>query len=238
MLQSSDLFSYFGESFYVYLSSGFGNITLTSAMFLIMVSEIPRRIAFQNDMLIRCSRGKWLRSQILFCFLIVSLMLILMTAFCMILTLPSLTSGRGWSDLDRIAADPDAAFQMQLVPEYIRSIPPWQASLLAGANLFAFWFVMVLVILALSLAGKPNFGLILYVFLLVLHVTVMWERIPGFRSPANYATLSAVASMYPEHELEMFPIVLAVYACIILLMIGIMHLEVRHMDMCFDRKER
>ena len=145
MLQSSDLFSYFGESFYVYLSSGFGNITLTSAMFLIMVSEIPRRIAFQNDMLIRCSRGKWLRSQILFCFLIVSLMLILMTAFCMILTLPSLTSGRGWSDLDRIAADPDAAFQMQLVPEYIRSIPPWQASLLAGANLFAFWFVMVLV---------------------------------------------------------------------------------------------
>ena len=41
MLQSSDLFSYFGESFYVYLSSGFGNITLTSAMFLIMVSEIP-----------------------------------------------------------------------------------------------------------------------------------------------------------------------------------------------------
>lgn len=238
MLQSSDLFSYFGESFYVYLSSGFGNITLTSAMFLIMVSEIPRRIAFQNDMLIRCSRGKWLRSQILFCFLIVSLMLILMTAFCMILTLPSLTSGRGWSDLDRIAADPDASFQMQLVPEYIRSIPPWQASLLAGANLFAFWFVMVLVILALSLAGKPNFGLILYVFLLVLHVTVMWERIPGFRSPANYATLSAVASMYPEHELEMFPIVLAVYACIILLMIGIMHLEVRHMDMCFDRKER
>ena len=54
---------------------------------------------------------------------------LLMTAFCMILTLPSLTSGRGWSDLDRIAADPDAAFQMQLVTEYIRSIPPWQASL-------------------------------------------------------------------------------------------------------------
>lgn len=39
MLQSSDLFSYFGESFYVYLSSGFGNITLTSAMFLDTVDK-------------------------------------------------------------------------------------------------------------------------------------------------------------------------------------------------------
>lgn len=237
MLESSNLTSYAGEAFYVYLSSGFGNITLTSALFLIMVSEIPRRIAFQNDMLIRSSRGKWLRSQILFCFVVVVLMIVLMSIFSMALTTPSLSPGTGWSDLDRIAADPDVAFEMQLVPEYIRSIQPWQASLYALAILFAFWFVMVQVILVFSLAGKPNFGLILYVFLLVLHVTIMWERIPGFRSPANYATLSAVASLYPDEELKKTPIVLAVYAIVSLGLTGLMHLQVRTMDMRFIGKD-
>lgn len=236
-LTSSNLFSYFGEALYMYLSSCFGNITLTSAFLLLMVSEIPRRIAFQTSMLIRSSRRKWLHSQILFCFLIVFLMLLFMTCFCVLFTLPGITPGTGWSDLARIAADPAAEFEAQLVPEYIRVLQPWQAGLLSAGILFSFWFVMVLVILMFSLAGKPNGGLILYVFLLVLHVTLLWERIPGFRSPADYATLSAVALLYPDCELQMIPRVLLAYGCIILFMIGFMHLQVRGMDMCFNRKD-
>lgn len=237
MLNDLDIASYIGEAFYIYISSGFGNITLTSAMFLIMVSEIPRRTAFQNCMLIRTSRNKWLWSQILFCFVVVNLMLLLMTLFCIVLTLPCIKPGKGWSDLDRIAADPNAAFEMQLVPEFIRVIQPWQASFLAAAILFAFWFVMLLLILMFSLAGKPNYGLILYVFFLVLHVTVLWERIPGFRSPANYSTLSAVAALYPDQELQKIPIVLCVYMGIVLFMISLMHFQVRTMDLCFSRKD-
>lgn len=237
MLESSHLISYAGEAFYVYLSSGFGSITLTSALLLIMMSEIPRQVSFQSSMLIRSSRSKWLWSQMLFCFTVVALMMMLMLVCSMMLTLPYLSHGSGWSDLDRIAANPDAQWDVQLVPEYIRRISPLQASIYAGLILFAFWFVMFQIILAFSLAGKPNLGLILYVFLLVLHITVMWERIPGFRSPANFSTIAAVANMYPEYELQAIPTVLFVYAGIALVLITVMHIQVRNKDLQFIRKD-
>ncbi len=240
MLENSALTSHAGEAFYVYLSTAFGNVTLTSALFLIMISEIPRRIPFQNVMLIRSSRLKWLRSQILFCFAVVALMMALMIVFSMALTIPYLSPGSGWSDLERIAADPDAALSVQLVPEYIRAIPPFQASLVAAAILFAFWFTMTLVILLCSLAGRPNLGLTLYVFLLVLHVTVMWEYLPpGLRiMPVNFSTVAGVASLYPDHELEAISIVLMAYAALDLCLMGVMRLQVRFMDMRFTEKEK
>ncbi len=238
MLKTYALTSHMGEAFYVCLSTGFGNIMSISAFFLIMVSEIPRRIAFQNDMLIRSTRGRWLRSQIMFCLTVVALMLALMIVFSLVLMLPCLSPGSGWSM--RIEVDPDTPGIPSYVPEYIRVIPPWQASLLASAIIFAFWFTMVLVILLCSLAGKPNLGLILYVFVLVLHVTVMWEYLPPSLRimPINFSTVAGVASLYPDHELEAIPIVLVVYAALDLCLMGVMHLQVRFMDMRFTEKER
>lgn len=236
MLESYDLTSTVGEAFYVYLSTGFGNLTSISGFFLIMVSEIPRRIPFQNSMLIRSSRARWLKSQVLFCFAAVALMMALMIVFSVTLTLPSLSPGSGWSM--RAEIDPDAPWISSYVPEFIRVLPPWHASLLAAAILFAFWFTMVLVILLLSLAGRPNLGLILYVFLLVLHVTVMWEYLPPAlrRMPVSFSTIEAVASRYPDHELEAIPKVLLVYAALDLCLIIVMRLQVRVMDMRFQLK--
>ena len=236
-LRMDRLYAYAGETLYKYLSLGFGNILLSSAMFLIMVSEVPRRIAFQNDMLIRASRAKWLRAQVLFCLAIVACMIALMTIFSMLLTLPVLSPGRGWSDLARIAADPDAMYEPQFVPAYIRAIPPWQASLLSVIILFAFWFTMVLVILMFSLAGKPNHGLMLYVFLLVLDITLMWELIPGVHLPSHFATLGQISAHFPERELQVAATALCAYAGIDLAMIGVMHLQVRKMDMRFTGKD-
>jgi hypothetical protein len=237
-LAEYSLTSRVGETFYVYLSQGFGNIISISSFFLIMVSEIPRRIAFQNDMLIRSSRAKWLKSQVLFCFAIVTLMLALLTVFSMALTLPCLSPGSGWSM--RLEIDPDAPWILSYVPEFIRVLPPWQASLEAAAILFAFLFTMVLVILMCSLKGRPNLGLILYVFLLVLHFTVMWEYLPPSLRimPINFSTVAGVASVFPDHELEEIPIVLMVYAALDLCLMGVMRLQVRAMDMRFTEKEK
>lgn len=237
-MEQYSLTSNVGEGIFMYLSTGFGNILSISAFFLIMVSEIPRRNAFQNSMLIRSSRSQWLRSQILFCFTVVALMMLLMILLSMVLSIPSLSPGSGWST--PLELDPDAPWVPSFVPEYIRVLPPWQANLLSAAILFAFWFTMVLVILLCSLAGRPNLGLILYVFLLVLHVTVMWENLPPFlrHMPTWYSNLSSIAGQYPDHELETVPIVLVVYAIVDFILIGLMHLQVRTMDMRFAEKEK
>ena len=47
--------AHLGEMVFNYLDSGF-NVVMTSTFLLIMVSEIPKRISFQNTMLIRITR--------------------------------------------------------------------------------------------------------------------------------------------------------------------------------------
>ncbi len=232
------LTAHFGETVYAYLSSAFGNLTSISAFFLIMVSEIPRRTPIQLNMLIRSNRMKWLRSQLLFCLVVVFLMMLLLTTFSALLTMPYLTVGSGWS---MRSTNPDLSWVPDFVPDYIRLITPFQANILACAVLFAFWFTMLLVILLFSLAGKPNGGLILYVSLLMLSVTLLWEQVPIWIRlivPTNYATLANIGIVFPQRELSIVPIALGVYAAIDLLLISGMVFIVKRMDLHFTRKDK
>lgn len=108
-LERNALYAHFGETIFYYLSNGFGNITIVSTLFLVMMSEIPRRTAYQNVMLMRCSRLQWLASQVLFCLIVTLLMMGLMLLLSMLMTLAHLTPGGGWSDLERIALNPPSA---------------------------------------------------------------------------------------------------------------------------------
>lgn len=238
MLDGAQLYAYGGESIYYFISSGFGNITLTSALFLIMMAEVPRRIAFQNVLLIRSSRKSWLLSQVVFCCFATILMIIILLLFSMLFSCSSISPGKGWSDLERIAADPDAEWMTQLTSEYIRQITPAQASLVAFLILFFFWFTMTLVILLCTLCGKPNAGMIVYVSLLVLNVTVMWETLPAWMRymPVNFSTLQDVGSTFPEQELHVIPYVLGVYLFIDVLLILIMDGRIKHMELFFTER--
>ena len=125
------------------------------------------------------------------------------------------------------------------VPDYIRVMTPFQANALAISVLFAFWFTMVLVILLFSLAGKPNVGLIIYVSILMVAVTLMWEYLPPwFKTiiPTNYATLSNIGVTFPNRELKSVPIVLLSYAIADVMLIGGMVIIVRNMDLHFIKK--
>lgn len=239
LLESNALYSHFAEAAFYYLSSGFGNLSLVSALFLVMMSEVPRRTAYQNMMMIRASRIRWLLSQILFCMLVTGLMIGLMLLLSMAMTWPHLTPGSGWSDLERIAADPDAEWMVQLMPEYVRSITPLVASLIAMLILFAFWFTMVVIILFCTLVGRPNFGLILYVFLLVLHVTVLWEQLPAWAQnmPVTFSTMASVANKFPDQELSTMPIIIGVYAVVDAALIFCMYMKTRSMDLFFTGKD-
>ena len=224
-----------GEAVFIYLSTGFGNITLTCAMFLIMVSEIPRRTAFQNNMLIRTSRFQWLISQFLFSFFAVVLMLVLMLLFGILLIYPTLSPGTGWNVVGTDAAN----YGLELIPQYIQAIRPIEAIFLAGTILFAFLFTMTQVILAFSITGKPNFGLILYVFILVLHVTVFWEMLPQqFRwMPVFFSNLESVASLSPDNELNIIAKVMLGYLMINICLALFMVIRVRTLDLRFNRRD-
>lgn len=229
--------AHFGETVFYYLNNGF-NVVTTSTFLLIMVSEIPKRIPFQNAVLIRTAKGKWLASQVMFCIAVVFLMIIFMTVFCTALTLPYITPGSGWSDLERLAENPDYRYEIQLVQEYVRVLSPFQACLCAASVIFFFWVTMLLVILFFSLLGQPNAGMLIYMFILQFALTFRFEMVPYMRTPIHYATLVAVGNQMEEgKELASLPMVLGVYVAVDMLLISIMALRIKHDDLCFFEKE-
>lgn len=235
-LQMNGYSAHMGESIFRYLLNGF-NMNMTSTVLLIMFSETPRRIGFQNFMLIRMSRAKWLASQLLFCVVVVLLMLILTTAVSTLMTIPYVGNGTGWSDLERFALDQEYEFAPQLCPAYIRALSPFEACVIAGLILFFFWVTMLFIILIFSIFGHPNAGLMLYIFIILSPITILFEAIPGFKTPMHFSTLAAVASQFPEHELDAIPYVLATYAMIDILLIAAMSSRIKKVDLYFLGKE-
>ena len=67
-------------------------------------------------------------------------------------SLPYVTPGGGWSDLERLAADPDLIYEPPYIPAYVTSsLSPLAAGVIAGAVLFLFWTAMAFIILLSSL---------------------------------------------------------------------------------------
>lgn len=221
-----------GETLFTCLNSGF-NLIMTSVAFLVMISEIPKRVSYQKYVLIRLSRGKWLLSLIVFCIGIVAFFLLFMTAMCALFSLSYVTPGSGWSDLERLAENADYIYEMQIIPQYIRGLSPFQACFLAWFVLFCFFLTMTLLILSFSLFEMPNLGIVVCVSLLLLNITVLFEYLPGIVLPSNFATLGAIVSVKPEHEFEMLLKVLVGYGIVDALIIALMSFRVKKMDMQF-----
>ena len=95
-----------GEMLFSYLHQGF-NMIMASLAFFVMMSEIPKQVPYQKYSTLRMTRRRWLASLMLFCMMIVQLYLALMIVSSVLFSLPYVTPGGGWSDLERLAADPD-----------------------------------------------------------------------------------------------------------------------------------
>lgn len=238
MLENTQLYAYPLESAYYFLSSGFGNIVLTSALFLIMMAEVPRNISFQNCVLIRSNRRSWLFSQIMFCSFTSIFTILALLLLSMLFSSAEISAGSGWSDLERIAANADAQWEIQLTDEFIRQWSPLCATLVSLAVLFFFWFTMTLVILLFSLCGKPNIGVMIYISLLVLHVTLLWESLPSWMRfmPVNFSTIQYIGSTFPENEIPAILSSIAVYILVDMALIVILNIRVKRMELFF--KER
>ena len=226
------------ELIFIKLNNGF--YLMASLLFLVMVSEIPRRINYQNYMLMRATRSRWVMSQCLYClWLVVLTILALVVVYA---AMASLSSGWGAGFTENILIEQGQYEEYEsLVPQFVRyGMTPWTACLLAAVPMFFFWMTMVLLILLLGLMGQPLLGPMIFGFLLLAQVTIFWEALPtGFPLPYNFANLYEITAAYPEQELQRLTGVLMGYGSLCAGLVGLLLLVGRRADFVFytDNKE-
>ncbi|MEZ7872545.1 MAG: hypothetical protein QMB53_02010 [Eubacteriales bacterium] len=220
------------EMLFLRMTEGF--FIMASLLFLVMVSELPRRINYQYSMLMRASRGRWLLSQALYCLWMAAAMVAALVILYCLFALPYAAPGGGWAEDVLIQAEAYAEYEA-LVPTYIRQgFSPWGACLLAAGPMFLFWFVMALVILLFSLLGAPMLGPLFYGTALFAPVTILVEAFQnGFPSPINYSTLSNIVYRFRGEEIARLWQVGLYYLVAIALLLGALYLSAKRADLTF-----
>ena len=209
------------------------NLPVMSVLLLVTVHEIPRRISFQNYALLRCDKGKWLASQIVYCLMMVICMLVAVTVFMTICAIPSMDGIMGWSDLERIEAEEIGWGNTVINSFLIQTFSPGQALLFCAAPLSLFWFTMMLVILLFGLMGFPVFGAVLYYFMLIAHMVFMVMQMDWLRFPSAYATFQSIVAGHEGEEMITMLKTFGGYAVIIVILILFMCWYVYHVDFDF-----
>lgn len=222
------------ELLFLKLYSSF--FTMGSLLFLVMVSEIPLRYAFQNFMLVRTSRIKWTLAQVLHSAAAVCFAMgILCLCFSLFATFyASPTSGFSENALVELGIVTE---DYTIIPLYIRRLgSPVLACLIALLPMFCFWFSMLLLILFLGLWNKPLLGPVLFGGLLLFSSTFMVEALPSWIPyPTDFSSLKAIVSDYEGHEWSRLAAVLVGYGIFDGIMILLMCIRSKCMDTsCFS----
>lgn len=229
--------AYHGELIFITIYRGFG-VEVCALALLMVFSEIPRRVAYQQFALQRTSRMKWLASLVLFTVLLTVMMLAVLTLFAVACTATYASPGSGWSDNVRLAADPDYIYEPQLVVPYVREMTPLTASLLAMAVVFMFFLTVALALLAFSLFNATDAGVLLLAFLLFLSVTLLYEYLPfTIVMPTQLASLQGLGNVFRGHEIEGAIKTCAGYAVADVALLALMAVRVQRMDFQFTNKD-
>ena len=237
MLRTMGFEAHWDETLFYVLFNGC-NITMTSILFLVTVSELPRRMGYQYNMLIRCTRGQWLGSQILYCLWMTLCMLVLVILCTSVFILPGVAAGSGWTDDLRITQGFITADEA-LVPAFIRgSFSPLGACLYALIPMFLFWLSMVFVVLLCSLLGAPIVGVLAYALMLVGNVVFMVEALGNLPMPVYYATLANITTGWVDQEFMKVNQALRGYAVVIIVLLAAMGLRIKRTDLEFNAGQR
>jgi hypothetical protein len=214
------------ETPYILFQNGI-NILMSSMLIFVMISEIPRMLPYQNYMLIRANRKRWLTSQIVYCLFMLLAITIIITICILLFSLGKTEFGSGWSDTARIAQDENMAF-MTVVPKHVREhYAPLTGVFYAAAPVFLFWFSMAMIILLCSLLGSQMIGLVICAFILLANFVGSYP----LPYPINYATVSA---MNPdEYGPELYRTAAAVYAGLDMTLILAMYWRISKTDLVF-----
>lgn len=220
---------HFDESMAWFLMTGFSSMGLSSLVFLVMISELPRRIPFQQYTIIRSTRNKWIGAQIIYCVLCIMVMIVMLILLIAIFVKPYTVSGSGWSDDIRISNGLEQ--ELAYVPQWIReNFTPWQTFLLSIVPIFFFWFVMAMTVLFFSLIRIPALGSSLYAIILFSGIIFMYENIPGLEPPMTFSTLMRIGYTYEDAFVQRLRNAFVVYGSLALTQIAAVLLVARRMD--------
>lgn len=215
------------------------NMPMTTVLFLIMVSELPRQIAYQQYSLIRSSRCRWMAAQLLYCLMMVASMILLILACISLMAIPLVTAGTGWSDAVRIASGQIEPYEALINEFILNNFSPFTALLLSLIPVFCFWLTMVFVILLFGVWGAPVFGVLAYAFLMVANVTILFEAFPfPLILPIQYATLDGIISGYTGLEVTRIVKTVEVYAALIIGLIAVMMVSVKRAELNFHAESK
>lgn len=215
----------------VYLQMCHGYNKMGSLLFLLMISELPRRTAFHYYTAIRTSRWKWLLSQLVYIALISASILLIMTLLHAAIVAPSSTSSPIFTD-DKMVAQGIYREDESIISSEVRKLfSPLQAILWASLPVYLFWCIMGYTVLLFSLLGHPLVGPSFFGFILMGLTNVNWEAAPEwFHLPIEYANVSAIRA-HPEldsvqgiNQVNLF-LVFTTF-----LLVGILSIVIRKMD--------
>ncbi|MEG1013214.1 MAG: hypothetical protein RSI33_03110 [Clostridia bacterium] len=236
--------AHWGELLHFCFSKGC-NITITSVLFLITISEIPRQMNYQYQHIIRSNRTAWLNAQLVYCLGAVLFMQMVMVLFVGLFMLPFASPGTGWTEPALAAQGLLAEHESILSLSIAETLSPAVANLLAQLPMIAFRMVMTSLILLMSLYGHGDWGVIAYVFILMADRIILVEAFQGIVLPAYFSSWGSCVAMFHNHQwltsLNEAGILLAVLVGYTFVM-GVLYLlmlrRIKRCDLIFDSGEK
>lgn len=205
------------------------NLMMSSSIFLLGCSEMPKRITWQQQSLIRSSRRSWLFAYVGQCFLMVFLTITMMVAVTLLLSIGHIRPGIGWSELERISQMDILSSDSIISPFLMENTTPIQGVLMCLTPLMLFWFTMLLVILLFGMTSHPQIGLLICAFATLSYVCVM--DFDGWVSLfAIYRYTSLCRMDLETHGIAHFGKVMMGYGIIDAGLLALMTIVVKHID--------
>ena len=216
------------------------DIKYTSIILLIMMSEVPRKLSYQYQHLMRLGRTKWINAQILYCILSV----IAVQVFILLFVSLGLSSfgihETGWST-ESVIADGIATEDDILIPLWIQEkFSPLETTLICQIPIFLFWSEMILIVLLTGLIFSSSIGIILYTFIIMSNIIIMVEAFDPRLFVMNYVTVATIAKSVP-YGVPPFDYLLSIilkYAIIILVTIIVIHHVVKKKDINYSSMKK
>ena len=205
---------------------------LAGTLFLLLMTDLPKKGSAQNYQLIRTSRARWLSGQVTYCLLMVAVFVAVMIALSLLFAIPILQAGNTWSESAReqlgYALPAEASFPLATR----EAMPPARALLINIALSGAYWLGLALLILFSGLIGQSLFGLVpaMVIQLLPWMVNTFVQMEPIYWFPGSYATVFLPQyAQFPGREL----VAIAVFLSVDLLLVGLMFWRLKRADLSF-----
>ena len=212
------------EVTFFYAFMGFHTM-MCGMIFFVMISEIPRRISFQQYALMRSGKLAWLNGQVLYCLGTVLIYAGAMVLFSLLAACWRAPMGFGWSGAFRL---PDVRVAFPVPDWMLEKWTPITATLYSLVLPMLLWLTVTMVMMTFGLCGMPKAGFFLISFLLIIsYIYIQTDP------PFTLDDVAAALYLYPASPGDILPTVRG-YLIVNAALYGLMAARVKRHDIAQD----